>query len=290
MRNYSILFLQSIASILKVVLLSKFKNILFKSTQVNEKSIVILGNGPSLNNTIEKYSSQLKTNELLCVNNFVLTDHFLEFKPKYYVIVAPILFLPEDKLPQNYLEIRDNCFKAIYAKTTWSMNLMLPFVAKKSSFIKNLAAKNPNVKLSYFNTTPIEGFSTISHFFYMRGLGMPRPHNVLIPSIMNSIFLGFKQVYIVGADHSWLNEITVNSKNEALVNQKHFYDENESKPEVMADYITRPRRLHEMIYKFYLSFRGYWDILEYSKSKNVKIYNASEHSMIDAFERKKLSN
>jgi hypothetical protein len=93
----------------------------------------------------------------------------------------------------------------------------------------------------------------------------------------------------VGADHSWLAEISVTENNEALVNQKHFYDGDTSKPQKMQDYIVRPRRLHEVIHKFYLSFKGYWDIKAYAEAKQIKIYNASEVSMIDAFERKKLS-
>jgi hypothetical protein len=80
----------------------------------------------------------------------------------------------------------------------------------------------------------------------------------------------------------------VNNQNEALVNQKHFYDETVSKPQKMEDYIKRPRKLHEIIHKFYLTFKGYWDIEKFSKRNNVQIYNASEHSMIDAFERRLL--
>jgi hypothetical protein len=79
----------------------------------------------------------------------------------------------------------------------------------------------------------------------------------------------------------------VNDKNEALVNQKHFYDENESKPLKMQDW-NRARKLHEMIHKFYLSFRGYWELKSFIEKSGVKVYNASEISMIDAFERKYL--
>ncbi len=106
---------------------------------------------------------------------------------------------------------------------------------------------------------------------------------------MNCIYLNYKVIYIIGADHSWLPEISVNEKNEALINQKHFYDEADSKPEQMNDLISRPRKLHEIIHKFYLTFKGYWLIKEYASSKNVRIYNASEISTIDAFERKKIS-
>jgi hypothetical protein len=106
---------------------------------------------------------------------------------------------------------------------------------------------------------------------------------------MNLIHLDYKELYIVGADHSWLGEISVNDKNEAMVHQKHFYDEDISKPQKMEDRQDRPRRLHEIIHKFYLSVKGYWEIASYASKKRVKIYNSSEFSMIDAFERKPLN-
>jgi hypothetical protein len=106
---------------------------------------------------------------------------------------------------------------------------------------------------------------------------------------MNCIYLKYKTIALVGADHSWLKEISVSDENVALVNQKHFYDENESKAAPMSDYQIRPRRLHEMLLKFMLSFKGYWEINEYIEGSDIHIYNCSETSMIDAFERKKLT-
>ncbi|NJL74615.1 MAG: hypothetical protein HC892_05805 [Saprospiraceae bacterium] len=117
---------------------------------------------------------------------------------------------------------------------------------------------------------------------------MPRPHNVLIPSLMLAINIGFKEIFVVGADHSWLEELTVNENNEALLHQKHFYDEESSKPEYMYRQGKRPRKLHEILEKFMLSFRAYFDIREYSESKEVQIWNATPKSYIDAFERNTL--
>ena len=96
------------------------------------------------------------------------------------------------------------------------------------------------------------------------------------------------KISILGADHSWLGEISVNNKNEALVNQKHFYDEQTSTSQPMQDYITRPRKLHEILRKFYLSFKGYWEINSYAEKKGIQIINSSETSMIDAFPKKGL--
>lgn len=279
---------QSIATIARLLLLSSWRKILKAPVTLSEKKCIVVGNGPSFKTTFEKYENELKNNPLICVNNFVNSEYYGKLEPQFYIINASVLFYPDQKISSLYIKLRGDIFEALQEKTKWKLYIMVPFIAKKSSAFKILLSKNKNIIPLYYNTTPAEGFSFFTRILFDTGLGMPRPHNVIIPAIMNLIKLNFKDIYITGADHSWLPEISVNEKNEALVNQKHFYDENESKPEKMEDYIDRPRRLHEIIYKFYLSFKGYWIIKDYANKKNVNIYNCSEVSFIDAFERKRL--
>lgn len=117
------------------------------------------------------------------------------------------------------------------------------------------------------------------------GWGMPRPHNVLIPGVFMSINIGFNQIFLVGTDHSWLPLISVNENNDALINQQHFYDEGQTQKGQMYRN-SQPRRLHEILEKFMLSFRAYFDLKEYAETRCVKIYNCTPGSYIDAFERK----
>lgn len=168
------------------------------------------------------------------------------------------------------------------------MTLLVPFRAKKSIDFQMLIKSNPNLKVSYFNQTPVEGLNFWSHRWYNLGWGMPRPHNVLIPGIMVGIRLGYKTIGMVGADHSWLADLSVNENNEALLRHVHYYATDGTQPMKVEDRIDRPRKLHEIIHKFYLSFKGYWQIKAYANVKHVSIINASSTSMIDAFDRKTL--
>ena len=52
--------------------------------------------------------------------------------------------------------------------------------------IINVLSTNPNLKPIYFNQTPIEGFDWFKHLMFKRKMGMPRPHNVLIPTVISS--------------------------------------------------------------------------------------------------------
>jgi hypothetical protein len=277
---------QTSFSFIKVLFLSRWIGVLtYKTTK---KSCVIIGNGPSFMESVQRHKALLLKNDLICVNSFANTSFYRELQPRFYVLQAPILFEPNTKSSTFYITYRDELYKNIREQTDWELLLVVPFKAKKSTEFRSLLAQNKKLKAIYYNDTAIEGFDSFTSLCFSLKLGMPRPHNVLIPTLMTSIGMGFKEIYLIGADHSWLGEISVNEQNEALVNQKHFYDENASKPEKMQDYINRPRRLHEIIHKFYLSFRGYWEIKTFAERKNVTIVNCSETSMIDAFDRQSL--
>lgn len=282
-------FRLSCETLLRMMIQSHWTGILKSNSPGKRRTCVIVGNGPSFRDSLNKYRDQLEQYDLVCVNNFAASDSFRELKPRYYIINATILFLPDEKQPKIYQDLKREFFNNLREKTSWDMEIMVPFLAKKSADFQQLLADNHHLKPLYFNLTSIEGFGWFKRLLFNRGFGTPRPHNVVIPAIMNLIYLKYETIILIGADHSWLSEITVTEDNIALINQKHFYDENESKAIPMNDYIVRPRRLHEVLHKFQLTFQGYWEINEYIAHKNVKIYNASECSMIDAFERKKLN-
>ena len=273
----------TLLSLVRIIFFTKWFGLLKHKT--SNKSCLILGNGPSLPKSIEKYKSKELNFDLFCVNNFAYTFQYEELKPKYYVLQAPQYFNENCELSKFYIDQRNMLFEAIEKKTNWKIYFIVPIRAKKSSSFRKLLTNNKNLSPLYFNDIAIEGFPIFKTFFFSKKLGLPRPHNVLIPAIMNAINIGFKNVYLVGADHSWLGEVSVNGINEALVHQKHFYDEQSSKPEKMQDYISRPRKLHEIIHKFYLTFKGYWEIKAFAEKQGAKIYNLSEKSMIDAFDR-----
>ena len=93
------------------------------------------------------------------------------------------------------------------------MNFFVPARALKDKEWQPLLAGNPHIKLYIYNTTPIEGFQSFCNWIFRKGWGVPRPHNVLIPSIAMGLRLPFRKIYLAGADHSWLPEITVTDDN-----------------------------------------------------------------------------
>lgn len=280
------LWLQTKQSTLRVLIQSKFFGIVAPIQPT--KPLLILGNGPSLNDTLHTEVHLFEFFDMMAVNNAANHAQYEQLKPRYYLLNAVTYFQEDDVLNDLYKDFNRELYKNLEHKTTWRMTLLVPFRAKKSRAFQTLLAQNRHIDAAYFNQTPIEGLAFWSHWGYRRGWGMPRPHNVLIPCIMVGIRLGHKAIALVGADHSWLADLSVNEANEALLRHVHYYDTEGSKPMKMEDRITKPRKLHEIIHKFYLSFEGYWWIKAYADKAKIRVVNASKTSMIDAFDRKSL--
>ncbi len=268
-------FSNSLKSVVKLVLHSH-SSMISRCASKNE-SIIIMGNGPSLNNTITKYANILKCVPTLAVNFAANAPQFKELQPRYYVLADPHFFLAANDA--NVMKLRSNL-----AKVEWSMTLFLPFEAKKYGFV----IENSNIKVEYFNFLATEGFNCLKNWAYSSGRGMPRPRNVLIPSIMIAMKMGYGNIYVAGADHSWTKTLSVNEQNEVVSIQPHFYEEDEKEEKrIKVDYLRYP--LHQIIYSFYVAFKAYHEIKRYANVKGVNIYNSTPGSFIDAFPRRDLS-
>lgn len=269
-------FVESLVTLGRILTTSRFRNGILKISHNNK--IHILGNGPSL----QDVDLNNLDGDLMVVNNFALTDKFEACKPKYYILNAPEYWIED--VDSEYIELRQKLTVALVAKTLWPMTTYLPFGAKYSEFCERLQ-KIKNIEVIFYNTTPVEGYSWLTFRIFNAKLGMPRPHNILIPAIMTSLWMGYKKINIHGADHSWLSEIYVGEDNTVYLTQKHFYDSQTAKPDVMKKLGKSQRLLHEVLEKFYLTFKGYHEIRSYSTSLNCQINNSTKNSFIDAFDK-----
>jgi len=275
---------QTILSILKIMLLSN------KTNPIKSKSIcencLILGNGPSLSQSIDQLADTLAETDLFCVNHFAETDLYPMLKPRNYVLNAPEMWL--DKVEPFHLTKGEGLFDAITNNTKWDLNLFIPSSARKYKRWKSKIRQNKLIKIKYFNTTPVNGFKWFVHFSIKNGLGLPRPHNVLIPAVALACNLRYRNIYLLGAENSIFKEISVTDQNEVLLTQKHFYDTNNASARPMDKLGKGNRKMHEVLQKFVYSFQGYWILQDYATRRHIKIFNATPNSFIDAFAKIKI--
>ena len=142
----------------------------------------------------------------------------------------------------------------------------------------------------YYNCLAVDGFDKFKNFCYKCNLASPHIQNVLVAALYLSINIGFKKIYLVGADHSWMQNVFVNKRNVLLTSDEHFYDKESTnaKPWYKDAAQTDTFKMHEIMLAMYKTFSGYYVLKEYAKLFNANIYNCSEISYIDAFERRKL--
>lgn len=239
--------------------------------------LAILGNGPSLADVIAHDMPSLRKARLMAVNFAANAPEFLELRPDYYILADPLFFGSErhDNVEQLW--------QRLSLAVDWPMTLFVPLrhAGKARSLVGG------SVKVEGFNDIGVEGYRWLRRMAYDSGRAMPRPRNVLIPAIMVGIKMGYRSIYIYGADHSWIKTLDVNERNEVVSIQPHFYkDDNKELSRVATVY--KDIRLHELMLSFHIAFKSYWDIADYARCCGVNIYNATRGSFIDAFPRRQL--
>ncbi|MER0442561.1 hypothetical protein [Emticicia sp. W12TSBA100-4] len=274
--------LQSVVSVMKVILLSKLGLPKFSNQKPNAS---ILGNGPSLNQALADNLDFLKETDIYCVNLFALSTVYASLKPQNYVLLDPAFFMFSEQ-NDGRQDIKKT-FDAIIQQTDWPMRLFVPARSKNSYIVKKLKQERPNIQICFFNYTIVRGFPIFRHWFFKHNLGMPQCQNILAASLYVALLQDYKNVYLFGADHSWHEEIRITEQNEFEMRQVHFYDNaNNVKHEKVIDVRNNSRpRLHAQFLSLHKVFYSYEILGAFAKSRNINVLNASKKTYIDAFER-----
>ncbi|MFD2522638.1 hypothetical protein [Emticicia soli] len=267
------LVINSIISVFKVLLMSKFS---VERTTASKPRCGILGNGPSLNTSLERDIEFIKSLELFAVNLFSVTEQYTQLKPRNYFILD-MSFLNPNHVCKNGLQ-------HMASDTTWEMNLYMPFQMYNSAYFQSFFKDTPNIKLVPYNYTIVTGFTWLKHWFFKRGLGTPQCQNVLVGTLFYAVNMGFKEIYIFGADHSWHEMIRLDDDNNLVVSDKHFFQQKD------FDIAVKEKSyMSQQLFSLHKAFYGYEVVGQYAQALGVKIYNASARSFIDVFEKIKVN-
>lgn len=246
---------------------------------------MILGNGPSLRDDIDAVIELREGGrvDICSVNDFAFSEAFFKVRPSLYVLADPNYW--SDNVSKD-VEIRRVRLIEIFANdVVWPMRVMVPVEAKGSSVFDRACSEF--VIVEYYNRTPISGFDWVRFRLFDVGAGMPPAYNVLIAALAISIAGGYKKIFVLGADHSWHEELNL-KKEGVLVAQKHFYDERvELKPVYKA--VGEVFTIGELFIRWGKVFRTYEVLALYAQYKRAVVYNLSSKTYVDAFSRAKSS-
>ncbi len=266
----------TLASFIKIPIMSRRPS---PKSRDRKDTIIIMGNGPSLRDAMEQDRDVLMSYPRLAVNLSALTPDFRDLRSDYYILADIAFFLKEKtgKVPQLWEALRS---------VDWQMTLFLPATARKMPEVKSLPA---NITLKFYNLTPAEGFRCVMHPLYDSGLAMPRPRNVLIPSIISSMREGFRKIVLIGADHNWSKTLWVTERNRVVSVQPHFYKDDDAELR-RAEEIFKNVHIHDVYENYAIAFRSYFNVKAYADRRGVEILNATPGSFIDAFPRIRLAD
>ena len=250
--------------------------------------MVVIGNGPSLKDSLEKYVDTITQYDRIAVSYFAATDAYEKIKPNFYAFADPMWFGGK----QEFKEGVNTLLQTLVQKTTWDMTVILPQKAKGMPVSKILSS-NEHIKMVFY----YDGYYTPKGMEYYEALDKnmtyPPSQTVLNVCVWFSIYQLYKETYIIGADTSFFRDIKVDQQTNVLYTiDQHFYDNNEVYKDTGLFDANHCRKMSMTMTELFEDvggmFKDYEVLRKYAQRKCVKLYNASEYSWVDSIERKKL--
>lgn len=265
----------SVKSMVKIALLSRPVKKQYRKMATSGR-ILILGNGPALAQDLAEHLPEIEKGPSMVVNFAGNADEFFKIRPAFYIMIDPAF------LSKPYSEMVEKLL-ANLRKVDWDMKLFVP--------MNNVAQMRSDIGNSYIsvigiNPVGVEGWKWLESWAYSTGLGMPRPRNVLIAAVSVAALIGFKEIYLLGADHSWSRTLWVDEENFVVSVQPHFYKDDPVAMQKSREFFKNVK-IHEVMESYSIAFRSYHRLKDYADKNGIKIFNATTGSFIDAFPRQK---
>lgn len=248
-----------------------------------KETITLLANGPSLKEVLPliKTEERFQHTDFIVLNFFALEDIFYEIKPQYYCLADP-MFFQETSRTEKVKEL----FKTLQEKVDWDLIIYIPnYFANRFFQFSNLS--NPFLHIISINAISYTGYEKFRFFFYKKGLAIPFIGTVANLAIFVAINLGYKHIALYGVEHTFLDSICVNEKNQLCNKEKHFYDngEVELKPIIKAGTINEIWTVGDYLNSISLMFKSHEMLAKYAQYRGCIIDNCTKGSMIDSYNR-----
>ncbi len=241
--------------------LDKRYNDRFKNKHFNDRCFIV-GTGPSIK---QQDLTFLKDEMVIGVSGLFQHKDIDIINPNYYVL--PPVFRGHGKLydKDNFIQWFKNMDKALSNNT-----IMILDVSDKKYIEEHNIFKNKSIV--WKNYLPWNESIEIDKIDILE---MPGIWSVSESAIQSAMYLGFKEIYLLGFDHTWYNDIW-----------EHFTDDymkdfEESKLNACKEWVDSE---HEMI-RHAKIFNKYKKL--YALKKNIYNANADENSYVDTFPKVK---
>ena len=259
-----------------------FRNYIIRAGRgaASHDRVAILGNGPSLAKELPSLIEHRDVYDFMAVNFFAEDDRFAELKPSYYVLSDPMFFR------QTAMQSRvDALYSLLAERVTWPMTLYVQHY-NPEKFDYRAALPNENIRIVPFHTTLYEGFRSVRHWLFDRGLGSANYGTVVQVGEYVALQLGYKRLELYGVDHTLLEGLVVDDENRLCRRDSHYYDTEPVEPKpIMKKVPAEPYSVAEYLAETAQLFRGHEILRDYADSIGAEIINCTKGSLIDAYHR-----
>lgn len=296
-------FIHNIITMLKVIYQSKLSSTRWiRKNNTLPKDLIILGNGPSLNDELEELKRLAQSHHMMAVNMFAIGNLFQSLKPSYYFLLDGAFFNFSNEVFEDHSKHPNLKFKPDFEHvqkqinetwrtlfdSSWGIQLVIPQLYEHTYIVQE--AKKRGLSVMVFNYTVLKGSKGLLSWFYNRGLGLPQSQNVMNAAIAIAGLIGPRKLYLVGFDHTFHLCIKVDENNQLWNVSSHFYTDKKPLEQRLLNPLTKKSvTLKETFYNLYKVHRSYEIVRELVSSRGISIYNATKGGFVDAFERKLLS-
>lgn len=258
---------------------SSFNNLTYSNSQFKNKHkgerVFILASGPSIQTQDLK---PLNKENCIAVSHFHLHKDIQIINPRYHILApqhAPFNFDDSSKYFKD--------FKKAYNKE--NTHIFLGITNYKYNYLELLKTHPelilPDINyIDYSKSAQLDEDNVYDDLIWDISKNPFGLRTVIYGAIQLAAYMGFKEIYLLGCDHDYLNDISRTTNHHFYEEEKGISDKNH------LEQFTRERWFLE----YYMRWKQYRLMKEYAETKGFKIYNATNGGMLDVFERVELTN
>lgn len=253
--------------------------------------LFVLANGPSFAVDYPKYKDDVAKSDAAAMNFFAVAPLFKEIRPNLYFLADPLFFasfsdLENDRRGDQRRRMEDLC-TALVEGVTWKMAMVVPDFARDSDFIGRIS-QNRNIDVLFYNSRHGMDWTThLEMWLTKRQMISPPPQTVANLAVGLGVVMGYREVWLLGADTSMHTMMRVDqSTNELYLENSHFYGSKRERV-VKSGVVDNPATVSSWLSSISRMFFGYERIRAFADYCGVRVVNASSFSWIDSLERAK---
>ena len=206
----------------------------------------ICGNGPSL----KKVNLDELQGDTVAMNDHWRVASNFKMRPTFYMINDDAYALPE--LHERLKGVVE-CFPEI--PHLMAVNIGHAIEEQFSENKTNIYYYSPLGRT--FNADYENDFCKITYATW----------NVVSCAILFAIWLGYKEIYLLGCDYSLFASRYIS----------HVYDKDGQK-------VPCPFRLRDMLFKYSITTHIHYEIAKYAQRKGIKVVNLTKNTLLDAYD------